>query len=241
MGRTCRQEKHSPRTVRPKTLRAKSYKKRRRETREDFSRKRKLHAFRGISALENDDARPEEQRAMFVNSPRTIRGKTSPDGRQRFFLRDSDSECSAYLSVLLTYIVLPCIPSPLDSRCQLAPPAPSPLATELLYAAAATARSSCRRYSTPTRPTSPPPSPARAPGFARPQVRTLPLPPLYFSLSPATHARAATAIRGPCPECPAPGTSYVAAAAALVAALIPRPSRHQLLPPDALPGTSTPH
>jgi hypothetical protein len=41
MGRTRRKEKPSARTVRPKTLRAKGDKKRRRETREDFSRKEK--------------------------------------------------------------------------------------------------------------------------------------------------------------------------------------------------------
>jgi hypothetical protein len=39
MGRTRRKEKQSARTVRPKTLHAKGYKKRRREIREDFSRK----------------------------------------------------------------------------------------------------------------------------------------------------------------------------------------------------------
>jgi hypothetical protein len=79
MGRTRRKEKQSARTVRAKTLRAKSNKKRSRETREDFSRKRKVHTFGGDSALENDDGRPEEQRAMFVNRPRAIEGKTSPD------------------------------------------------------------------------------------------------------------------------------------------------------------------
>jgi hypothetical protein len=65
MGRTRRKEKQSARPVRPKTLRAKGDKKRRRETREGFSRKKKVHAFRGVSALGNDDAKPEEQRAMF--------------------------------------------------------------------------------------------------------------------------------------------------------------------------------
>jgi SNF2 family DNA or RNA helicase len=41
MGRTRRKKKQSGRTVRLKTLRAKGNKKRRRETREDFSRKEK--------------------------------------------------------------------------------------------------------------------------------------------------------------------------------------------------------
>jgi hypothetical protein len=58
MGRTRRKEKQSTRTVRSKTLRAKGEKKKksenkeRRETREDFSRKRQVQAFRGVSALE---------------------------------------------------------------------------------------------------------------------------------------------------------------------------------------------
>jgi hypothetical protein len=45
MGRTRRKEKQSARTVRPKTLREKGNKKRRRETREDFSRKEKYMRF----------------------------------------------------------------------------------------------------------------------------------------------------------------------------------------------------
>jgi hypothetical protein len=85
MARTCRKEKQSARTVRPKTLSAKSNKKRRSENREDFSRKRKVYAFRGDSALRNDDGRPEKQRAMFVSRPRAIEGKTSPDGMEGFF------------------------------------------------------------------------------------------------------------------------------------------------------------
>jgi hypothetical protein len=85
MGRTCRKEKQSDRTEQPKTLHAKSYKKRRRETREDFSRKRKVHPFRGVSALENDNVRPEEESAMFVSRRRAIEEKTFPDGTQKFF------------------------------------------------------------------------------------------------------------------------------------------------------------
>jgi hypothetical protein len=70
MGRTRRKEKQSARTVRPKTLREKGNKKRRRETREDFSRKEKYMRFA------HDDAKPEEQRA---SRPRATKGKTSPD------------------------------------------------------------------------------------------------------------------------------------------------------------------
>jgi hypothetical protein len=57
----------------------------------------------------------------------------------------------------------------------------------------------------------------------------------------AAAAAAAAAARGPCPGCPALGTPYVTAAATPVAELTPQPSRHQPLPPAALPGTSTPH
>jgi hypothetical protein len=49
----------------------------------------------------------------------------------KVFPRDSDSECSASLSVLLTYNILPCTPSPSANRSQLTPPALSPLANEL--------------------------------------------------------------------------------------------------------------
>jgi hypothetical protein len=70
---------------------------------------------------------------MFLSRPRATKGKTSPNLHADFSVlpRDSDSECSAYPSGLLTYIIHPCTPSPLASRCQLAPPAPSPLAHEL--------------------------------------------------------------------------------------------------------------
>jgi hypothetical protein len=51
--------------------------------------------------------------------------------RENVFPKNSESECSAYPSGLLTYIVPPCTSSHLASRCQLAPPAPSPLAREL--------------------------------------------------------------------------------------------------------------
>jgi hypothetical protein len=63
-------------------------------------------------------------------------------------------------SGLLTYIIHPCSPSLLTSRCQLAPPSPSPLAIELLHAAdvlpppaayaIAAARSHCPGYPTPS-------------------------------------------------------------------------------------------
>jgi hypothetical protein len=63
--------------------------------------------------------------------------------KKRFSRAKSDSKCSACLSGLLTYIVPPCTPSPLTSRSQLSPPAPSPLATELIHAAAALLVAAC--------------------------------------------------------------------------------------------------
>jgi hypothetical protein len=163
------------------------------------------------------------------------------------FRANSDSECSACLSGLLTYIVLPCTPSPLTSRCQLTPPAPSPLAHELIHATAALPVAACecrRRPRNCLRPSlheQQPPPPARAPSFARPQVHTLPPPLLLLPFFLAAHVSTAAAARGPWPGYPAPDTTYVTAAAAPVAALIPQPSRHQPLPPATLPDTSTPH
>jgi hypothetical protein len=181
---------------------------------------------------------------MFLSRPRAIKGKTSPNlhAEKTFFRANSDSECSTYSSGLLTYIIYPCTPSPLASRCQLAPPAPSLLAHELIHAAAAlpvaayasaavaaaaAAAILCPRLrpplgtyvaaaaaSLPSQParmsppppvvrapgipsrirsTPPVPLPARASGFACPQVHTLPPPPLLLPLSPADHAGTAAA------------------------------------------------
>jgi hypothetical protein len=96
MGCTCRKEKQSARTVQPKTFRAKGYKKRRRETREDFSRKEKHMRFAAFRRWKNDDARLEEQRAMFVSRPRATKGKTSPKlhAKETVFCANSISECS---------------------------------------------------------------------------------------------------------------------------------------------------
>jgi hypothetical protein len=65
-------EKQSARTVRPKTLRAKGNKKKAPRNPRGLFSERKV--------VGNDDAKPEEQRAMFVSRPRAIEGKTSPDG-----------------------------------------------------------------------------------------------------------------------------------------------------------------
>jgi hypothetical protein len=64
MSRTRRKEKQSARTMQPKTLRAKGYKKKAQRNPRGLFSERKVHAFRGVSALGNDDAKPEEQRAM---------------------------------------------------------------------------------------------------------------------------------------------------------------------------------
>jgi hypothetical protein len=50
----------------------KEVKKRRRETREDFSRKRKVHAFRGDSALERSPWKFPQRKEKFGSRPRTI-------------------------------------------------------------------------------------------------------------------------------------------------------------------------
>jgi hypothetical protein len=64
--------------------------------------------------------------------PAQPKGKLRPiDTPRKRFPCNSEIKCSAYSRGLLTYIVHPCTPSPLTSRCQLAPPAPSPLAHEL--------------------------------------------------------------------------------------------------------------
>jgi hypothetical protein len=78
--------------------------------------------------------------------------------RENAFPRNSDSEYSACPCGLLTYIILPCTPSPLASRCQLAPSAPSPLAHELTHAAAAFPVAACEcRHRQPVSPASPGP------------------------------------------------------------------------------------
>jgi hypothetical protein len=72
MGRTRQKEKQSTRTVRPKIVRAKGYKKRRRETREDFSR---------------------EEKYMHYRRPRATKGKTLPilTRKENGFPVDGDS------------------------------------------------------------------------------------------------------------------------------------------------------
>jgi hypothetical protein len=80
---------------------------------------------------------------------------------RKCFPHNSDIECSTYTSGLLTYIIHPCTPSSLASRCQLAPPAPSPLAHELTL----------RRHCAPRR-----------------SLRVPPLPPPPCSLPPLPHS-----------------------------------------------------
>jgi hypothetical protein len=149
MGRTRQKEKQSARTVRPKTLRAIGYKKRRREIRVDFSRKKKYNRFAASRRWKNGDVRPEELRALFISRPRATEGKTFPNlhAKKTVFCANSDSECSACLGGLLTYIVPPYTPSPLTSRYQLAPSAPRSLAAELIHVTAAPpiAAYECRR------------------------------------------------------------------------------------------------
>jgi hypothetical protein len=140
---------------------------------------------------------PKNKGQCSTVGPAQPKRKLLPTGCEGFPC-DSNSECSARLSGLLTYIVLSCTPSPLSSRRQLAPPAPSPL----VHAAAALPVAACEccrrrpyfvsrvsrpRYvlrcrrrrchpataATPVQHQRPPP--ARITGLARsPQVRALP-------------------------------------------------------------------
>jgi hypothetical protein len=114
----------------PKTFRAKGDKKMRRETREDFSRKEKYMRFAASRCLEMTMQSPKNKGKCFVSRPRATKRKTAPNLHAHFsaFPRNSDSECSAYPSGLLTYIIHRCTPSPFASRCQLAHPDPSLLA-----------------------------------------------------------------------------------------------------------------
>jgi hypothetical protein len=143
--------------------------------------------------------------------------------RKGFFLGDSDSECSACLSGLLTYIV-----PPLHSFTFNQPP-PARASDPLAPGRRADPRRRCApRCSLRVPPTPPPHSTSRR---RQPVSPTSPGPP---SGTPAAAARGSSS------GYPALGTTYVAAAATPVAALIPQPSRHQTLPPDTLPGMSTP-
>jgi hypothetical protein len=156
------------------------------------------------------------------------------DTPRKRFLRNSEIECSAYPSGLLTYIVHPCTPSPLANRCQLVPPAPSLLAHELTprrrctspsqlaSAAAAAARSLCPGC--PVHDTFCAATTAATSAHHQPLPPLPPLPPpLLPPTFPADRANAApAAARGPFSGYPAPGTTYATAAAAPVAAPIPR-------------------
>jgi hypothetical protein len=56
---------------------------------------RKLHAFHGVSALGNDDEKPEEQRAMFLSRPRASKGKKNfarSTRRENVFPKNCESE-----------------------------------------------------------------------------------------------------------------------------------------------------
>jgi hypothetical protein len=90
-GHTRRKEKQSARTVWPKTLRAKRYKKRRHETREDFSGKEKYMRFAASRCWEMTTVGPAQPKEKRLPSY-TV--------RKRFSCANSDSEYSACLSGL---------------------------------------------------------------------------------------------------------------------------------------------
>jgi hypothetical protein len=223
MTRTCQKEKQSVRTVQPKTLRAKGDKKRRLKPERIFFGKKSTCVSRRLG-VRNDNARSEEQRAMFVSRSRATKGKTSPKlhAKETVFRANSISECSACPSGLLTYIIYPCTPLPSASRRQLAPSAPSPLVAKLIHAAvalsiaaesAATARSTC-------------------PGCPVPDTFCVAAAAAaLFPLSPATHTSAAA--RGPCPGYPALRRRCRHSRSCI------NPTAEQT--PAALPGTSTPY
>jgi hypothetical protein len=169
MGRTCRKEKQSARTVRPKTRRAKYYKKGAAKPERTFLGKEKYMRF-AASRCWKITIQGQRNEGQY-----SIKGKTSLDGTQKFFSRDSDSECSACLSGLLTYIVPPCTPSSLTSHCQLTPPDPLPLATELIQAAAV--HSTCPACPVPDMFCA---AAAAAAAAASPRVRVLLTPSLRF-------------------------------------------------------------
>jgi hypothetical protein len=73
MADTCREEKQSARTMRPKILRAKGNKKGCRETREDFSRERQVNAFCSDTALEKLLLKFPRREEKFSNRPRAIK------------------------------------------------------------------------------------------------------------------------------------------------------------------------
>jgi hypothetical protein len=68
---------------------------------------------------------------MFLSRPSKTKGKLRRYTPRKRFPPNSDIKYSAYPSGLLTYIIHPCTSSLLASRCQLAPPTPSPLVHEL--------------------------------------------------------------------------------------------------------------
>jgi hypothetical protein len=80
---------------------------RRKETREDFSRKEEYMRLAASWRYKNDDAKLEEPKGKLrlINFP----SKRIP--------RNSEIDCSACPSGLFTQIVHPCTPSHLASRC----------------------------------------------------------------------------------------------------------------------------
>jgi hypothetical protein len=163
---------------------------------------------------------------MFVSRICATKGKTSPNlhAKKKVFSAQTVTVSAVRPSVGTQLTELSHLRSPL----QLVNAAAS-LYHRLRPVPSGT-RAACRR-----RCAAPPPAYANA-ATAAAAAATL------FPLSPAAHTSAVpTAARGPYPGYLAHGTTYVATAAAPVAALTPQPSRHQPLPPDTLPGTSTPH
>jgi hypothetical protein len=145
--------------MRPKTLRAKGDKKRRHETREDCSRKEKYMRFAASRRWEMTTQSPKNKGQCSSVGPAQPKRKLRPylDAKKRFFARKVIVS-AVHVLVACHLYHLPLYSFILASHRQLAPPAPSPLANELIHAAAAlpVAACECRRCQ-PVLPASPGP------------------------------------------------------------------------------------
>jgi hypothetical protein len=233
MGCKCRKEKQSDQTVRPKTLLTKGYKKGAAKPERTFLEKKSTCVSQRLGDGKMTMQGPKNKGQCSSVGTAQPKEKLLPTytQRKRFFHANSDSAC---LSGLLTYIVRPCTPSPLTSGCQFAPSAPSPLATELIHAAAAlpvqfmsaaaaAARSTCPKCPVPDTFCAATAAASRStcPGYSAPSTHYVIAPVAAFAPPQAIAAAAS-----PCPRLrPPPGTCAAATAALLPLSSLLRSSR----------------